>query len=82
MADCSSRWSWILIKAKAARSKCEGDGASDIEALFASAEEAKPPNILAAGARYYLAARSKSLAKRRPNLVSFFYLNNNHPLTS
>ncbi|EJR87983.1 hypothetical protein IK7_00581, partial [Bacillus cereus VD156] len=24
--------------------------ASDIEALFASAEEAKPPNILAAGA--------------------------------
>ncbi|GMR63384.1 MULTISPECIES: hypothetical protein [Bacillus] len=48
---------------EAARSKCEGDGASDIEALFASAEEAKPPNILAAGAGYYLAARSKSLAK-------------------
>ena len=39
-------------KAEAARSECEGDGASDIEALFASAEEAKPPNILAAGARY------------------------------
>ncbi|MDH4423091.1 hypothetical protein QEZ44_16945 [Bacillus cereus] len=53
MADCSSRWSWILLKAEAARSKCEGDGASDIEALFASAEEAKPPNILAAGAGYY-----------------------------
>ncbi|KEK17665.1 MerR family transcriptional regulator [Bacillus manliponensis] len=27
-----------------------GDGASDKEALFASTEEAKPPNILAAGA--------------------------------
>ncbi|MGZ7146989.1 hypothetical protein [Bacillus sp. BC08] len=32
-----------------ARSECEGDGASDVEALFASQEEAKPPNILAAG---------------------------------
>ncbi|WP_438881689.1 hypothetical protein [Bacillus cereus group sp. Bce001] len=30
-------------------SECEGDGASDVEALFASQEEAKPPNILAAG---------------------------------
>ena len=46
----------MYLKAKAARSKCEGDGASDIEALFASAEEAKPPNILAAGARYQLKA--------------------------
>ncbi|HFK1549030.1 TPA: hypothetical protein ACGXMZ_004940 [Bacillus albus] len=52
MADCSSRWSWILIKAEAARSEQEVIGAPDIEALFASAEEAKPPNILAAGARY------------------------------
>ncbi|AFQ18138.1 hypothetical protein BTG_23630 [Bacillus thuringiensis HD-771] len=26
-----------------------GDGASDVEALFASQEEAKPPNNLAAG---------------------------------
>ncbi|MDA2227408.1 hypothetical protein PDM99_04855 [Bacillus cereus group sp. Bc200] len=34
---------------EAARSECEGDGASDVEALFASQEEAKPPNILAAG---------------------------------
>ncbi|QWH31228.1 hypothetical protein EXW51_25925 [Bacillus mycoides] len=30
-----------------ARSECEVDGASDLEALFASWEEAKPPNILA-----------------------------------
>ncbi|PEF59535.1 hypothetical protein CON32_02930 [Bacillus cereus] len=34
---------------EAARSECEGDGASDVEALFASQEEAKPPNILATG---------------------------------
>jgi hypothetical protein len=37
-------------KAEPARSDCEGDGASDVEALFASQEEAKPPNNLAAGA--------------------------------
>ncbi|WP_286675573.1 hypothetical protein [Bacillus mycoides] len=36
------------IKAEAARSECEGDGASDVEALFASKEEAKPPIILVA----------------------------------
>ncbi|MDA1602414.1 hypothetical protein [Bacillus sp. AW] len=36
-------------KVEAARSECEGDGASDVEVLFASQEEAKPPNILAAG---------------------------------
>ncbi|PFE04861.1 hypothetical protein COE15_20330 [Bacillus cereus] len=35
-----------------ARSECEGDGASDIEALFASVEETKPPNILATGAGF------------------------------
>ena len=35
-------------KAEAARSECEGDGASDVEACFASQEEVKPPNILAA----------------------------------
>ncbi|PDZ87377.1 hypothetical protein COF68_18520 [Bacillus toyonensis] len=34
-------------KAKVARSECEVDGASDLEAPFASGEEAKPPNILA-----------------------------------
>ncbi|PFY10371.1 hypothetical protein COL43_06435 [Bacillus toyonensis] len=32
-----------------ARSECEGDGASDVEALFASQEEAKPPTVLATG---------------------------------
>ncbi|WP_176535356.1 hypothetical protein [Bacillus cereus] len=37
------------LKVEAARSECEGDGASDVEALFASYEEVKPPNILAAG---------------------------------
>ncbi|MCW1238921.1 MULTISPECIES: hypothetical protein [Bacillus] len=36
------------IKAEVARLECEGDGASDVEALFASKEEAKPPIILAA----------------------------------
>ncbi|MGG1327004.1 hypothetical protein ABE222_09520 [Bacillus tropicus] len=39
----------LYKKVEAARSECEGDGASDVEALFASQEEAKPPNILAAG---------------------------------
>ncbi|MDR4304014.1 hypothetical protein FOS05_23580 [Bacillus mycoides] len=34
-------------KAEAARSECEEDGAPDVEALFASQEGAKPPNILA-----------------------------------
>ncbi|EJR56996.1 hypothetical protein IIM_00404, partial [Bacillus cereus VD107] len=33
-----------------ARSECEGDGAPDVEAFFASQEGAKPPNILATGA--------------------------------
>ncbi|OTZ28824.1 hypothetical protein BK761_28200 [Bacillus thuringiensis serovar darmstadiensis] len=37
---------------EAARSEWEEDGASDVEALFASQEDAKPPTILAAGARY------------------------------
>ncbi len=52
MTDCSSRWSWIQLKAQAARSEFEEDGAFDVEALFASQEKAKPPNILAAGAGY------------------------------
>ncbi|MBJ3793025.1 hypothetical protein I8J38_31475, partial [Bacillus sp. OA1] len=42
--------SWITYKAEAARLECEEDGAPDVEALFASQEGAKPPNILAAGA--------------------------------
>ncbi|PEF76622.1 hypothetical protein COL87_10605 [Bacillus pseudomycoides] len=33
-----------------ARSEYEGDGAPDVEALFASLEGAKPPSILATGA--------------------------------
>jgi len=36
MTGDSSRWSWINLKAQAARSEWEGDGASDVEALFAS----------------------------------------------
>ena len=43
----------MLIKAKVARSECEADRASDLEALFASREEAKPPNILATVAGLY-----------------------------
>ncbi|MGF9880372.1 hypothetical protein ABEX39_21795 [Bacillus albus] len=52
MADCSSRWSWILIKAEAARSEQEVIGAPNEEALFASQEGAKWPTVLAAGAGY------------------------------
>ncbi|PEB82750.1 hypothetical protein COM95_03645 [Bacillus cereus] len=37
----------FLQKAEAARLECEGDGVPDVEALFASQEGAKPPNILA-----------------------------------
>ncbi|TKH16677.1 hypothetical protein FC699_13170 [Bacillus wiedmannii] len=40
----------LLHKAEAARLECEGDGAPDVEAFFASQEGAKPPNILAAEA--------------------------------
>ncbi|HHP1040607.1 TPA: hypothetical protein ACR3S6_004374 [Bacillus thuringiensis] len=42
----------FLQKAEAARLECKGDGAPDVEALFASQEGAKPPNILAAGTRF------------------------------
>ncbi|MES9691541.1 hypothetical protein ABWK39_08535 [Bacillus toyonensis] len=54
----------IDFKAEVACSECEGDGAFNVEALFASQEKAKPPNILATGAGYYLkaeAALSESL---------------------
>ncbi|QWG49427.1 hypothetical protein EXW28_06040 [Bacillus mycoides] len=51
----------LLQKAEAARSECEGDGAPDVEALFASQEGAKPPNILAAGARFHI--KRKRLAQ-------------------
>ncbi|OOR62840.1 NADH dehydrogenase [Bacillus mycoides] len=40
------------LKAEAARSESQGVGAPDSEALFASNEGAKRPEILAAGARY------------------------------
>ncbi|EEL48364.1 hypothetical protein bcere0022_43770 [Bacillus cereus Rock3-44] len=46
----------IILKAQAARPEWEEDGASDIEAFFASQEEVKPPTILAAGAGYHLKA--------------------------
>ncbi len=49
----SSHCSWIIQKAKVARSECEVDGASDLEALFASREEVKPPNILATVAGFH-----------------------------
>ena len=37
------------LKVEAARSECEGDGASDVEAFLCLAGRVKPPNILAAG---------------------------------
>ncbi|PEE40706.1 hypothetical protein COL91_00550 [Bacillus pseudomycoides] len=42
-----------MKKAEVARLECEGDGAPSCEAFFASQEGAKPPIILAAGARLY-----------------------------
>ncbi|MCU5699491.1 hypothetical protein OCB11_12340, partial [Bacillus cereus] len=56
-AQHSSHCSWIPLKAKVARSECEVDGASDLEALFASGEEAKPPNILATVAGFQQKAK-------------------------
>ncbi|MBY0600270.1 hypothetical protein [Bacillus bingmayongensis] len=49
----------LLQKAEAARLECEGDGAPDVEAGFASQEGAKPPNILATGAGLYQKAKNK-----------------------
>ncbi len=48
----------IDLKAEVACSEFEGDGAFDVEALFASQEKAKPPNILATGAGYYVKAEA------------------------
>ncbi|MDM5190622.1 hypothetical protein QUF99_25830 [Bacillus sp. DX4.1] len=45
----NGRFYWLIFKVEAARLECEGDGGSDVEAFFASQEEAKPPSILAAG---------------------------------
>ncbi|MEG7969356.1 MULTISPECIES: hypothetical protein [Bacillus cereus group] len=47
-----------------ARSECEVDGASNLEAFFASREEAKPPNILATVAGLY--KKRKWLALKPP----------------
>ncbi|ACK96797.1 conserved hypothetical protein [Bacillus cereus G9842] len=41
MTGDSSRWSWISLKAEAARSESQDIGALDLEALFASSERAK-----------------------------------------
>ncbi|ATI53986.1 hypothetical protein CPZ32_08450 [Bacillus cereus] len=42
----------MYLKAEAGRPEWEEDGASDVEALFASQEDAKPLTILAAEAGY------------------------------
>ncbi|MBR9697913.1 hypothetical protein BM74_11800 [Bacillus thuringiensis] len=54
-------------------SECEGDGAFDVEALFASQEKAKPPNILATGAGYHL--KQKRLVQNKS------YISNKIPIT-
>ncbi|MGH0419724.1 hypothetical protein, partial [Bacillus cytotoxicus] len=54
---------------------CEGDGAPDVEALFASQEGAKPPNILAAGAGFHQkaqAARLKCEGDGAPDVEALF----------
>jgi len=55
----------LYLKAEAARLECEGDGAPDVEAFFASQEGAKPPSILATGAG--LLKRRKWLAQLLKN---------------
>ncbi|MGR5906891.1 hypothetical protein ACT7DL_02485 [Bacillus paranthracis] len=70
----SSHCSWIIQKAEVARSECEVDGASDLEAFFASREEAKPPNILATVAGFHKKAKvARSPAtkkKKKPRFLS------------
>lgn len=68
---------------EAACSECEGDGAFDVEALFASQEKAKPPNILAVEAGYHLKAEAARLEqelyiKQNPyyfNVIGIFIYN-------
>ncbi|PDY79532.1 hypothetical protein COA08_15370 [Bacillus cereus] len=58
-----------------ARLECEVDGASDLEVLFASWEEAKPPNILATVAGFLQkakVARSESLDIGTPDREALF----------
>ncbi|EJV64766.1 hypothetical protein BWGOE4_49230 [Bacillus mycoides] len=54
MIGDSSRWSYISLKAEAARSEQEDVGTPDSEALFASNEGVKQPTVLAAGAIYQI----------------------------
>ncbi|MCC2424615.1 hypothetical protein [Bacillus wiedmannii] len=70
----SSHCSWIpLKKAKVARSECEVDGASDLEAFFASWEEAKPPNILATIAGFQQKAKvARSQATNKKEKAPLF----------
>ena len=55
----------MLIKAKVARLECEVDGASDLEAPFASREEAKPPHSPLAGFIKAKVARSPATKKKK-----------------
>lgn len=55
-----------------ARSECEMDGASDLEALFASREEVKPPNILATVAGFHQKAKvARSQATKKKEWLRF-----------
>ncbi|PGU36279.1 hypothetical protein COD66_04865 [Bacillus cereus] len=47
------------------RSECEVDGASDFEALFASWEEAQPPNILATVAGFHPKRKRPRFSSKR-----------------
>lgn len=69
----SSHCSWIIPKAKVARSECEVDGASDLEALFASREEAKPPNILATVARFHKKKKPRFSSKRSHPFLTYAF---------
>ncbi|MCU5471149.1 hypothetical protein [Bacillus paranthracis] len=60
----------FLYKAEAARLECEGDGAPDVEAFFASQEGAKPPNILAAGAGFHIKAEAARSVLRHEELAA------------
>ncbi|OOR31312.1 hypothetical protein [Bacillus cereus] len=54
-------------KVQAARSECEGDGASDVEALFASQEEVKPPELDLKKAQAAYSERQDAKAKNGSN---------------
>ncbi|WP_141533767.1 hypothetical protein [Bacillus thuringiensis] len=75
----SSHCSWIIQKAKVARSECEVDGASDLEALFASREEVKPPNILATVAGFHKNRKWFALKPPRKKKKPRFSSKRSHP---